>query len=316
MNKLVKMIKSSYCLEVITYCFAKLVVFFIGEKRCAKAKYKIEMGKSVNLDSPKSLNEKTVWLKLNYMQDNYIQSCDKYLIHEYLQERLGKDYAPPLLFVTKNVRELKMDNIKVFPCIVKVSNGSGNNLIIHNKEQYQDKFVQRFFKRQILISNIHRLLTCEHQYLEKNPYIVVEQLLQDKLNGIPNDYKFFYINGELQFIYCSVDRLGINVRQIYSPDWERQHFIWVKGANKELFDKYENSKSIDKPLNYEKMVEISFELAQDYPMVRIDFYEVEDKVYIGEITLHHGSGSDKFYPERFDLEYGDKLKLPQKNYGV
>lgn len=285
----------------------------LGEKKWVKSEFFKIMKKELNLDFPVTLNEKIVWLKINYFKPEYINCCDKYLIHDYLKSKLGFDYAPKLLFSTQNPYDLSLKKISVFPCIVKISNGSGSNLIIKNFNEYSDQFLQNYFACQIWISNKHAIESREHQYLEKKPYIVVEELLSDEKGKIPNDYKFLFINGDLQFIYCSVDRIGINVRQVYDKDWNRLHFTWVKDATKELFEKYEKSASITKPKHFDEMLSICNKLKNDFPLVRIDFYDTEDRVYLGEITLHHGSGTDNFYPEEFDEYYGKKLKLPIAN---
>lgn len=308
-----KILKNSKCVREVELFVRKKQIKKIGEEAWVKKIYEKEMGVPLDLNNPKTLNEKTVWLKVNYLQDFYLKSCDKYMIHKYLEERLGKDYAPRLLFVTQNPKELSLNKISKFPCIIKVSNGSGANLIVKNSKQFSDNYLQKFFEKQIIVSNIHTIVSREHQYLEKNPYIVVEELLQDDNGNIPNDYKFLYINGELQFIYCSVDREGANVRHVYDKDWNRLDFIWVKGADKEMYEKFKSSPSIPRPHNFKKMIELSQELAKDFPLVRIDFYETCENLYIGEITLHHGSGSDRFYPAQYDLYYGEKLVLPKAN---
>lgn len=291
-------------------------ISIFGEKRWAVRRFRITQGKTPDLKTPKTMNEKMAWLKLNYSEAFHVKACDKYLVHEYLMDKLGKDYAPELVFVTQNPNELKIENIKKFPCIIKVSNGSGSNLIVNSPAQYTDEYLQAFFKDQIIISNAHAVSSLEHQYLTKDPYIVVERLLSDGKGGIPNDYKFMYINGQLEFIYCSVDRLGANVRQVYDKNWERLHFIWVAGADEKMFKHYEASESITRPNCFDEMVRLSEKIAKDFPMVRVDFYEEGEKVYIGEITLHHGSAGDKFYPESYDEYYGNKLKLPNANRKV
>ena len=284
-----------------------------GEEKWAFYRYKKMQGKKPDFRNPKTLNEKMAWLKMNYFEDFYIEACDKYLVHNYLRKKFGKDYAPELVYVTQDVSNLTVENIKIFPCIIKVSNGSGANLIMNSKEQYSNKYLQKYFREQIILSNGHAIYSLEHQYLTKDPYIVVERLLSDGKGGIPNDYKFQYINGELQFIYCSVERLGANVRQVYDFNWNRLHFIWVAGADKELFDTYEKSDNIEMPKGFNHMFTLANEIAKDFPMVRVDFYEENEIVYIGEITIHHGSAGDKFYPEKYDLIYGEKLKLPVAN---
>lgn len=288
-------------------------VKLLGERKWAERKYKKNIGIRPDLANPKSLNEKITWLKLYYIEPFFTQACDKYYLHQYLINKVGYDYAPDLLFYTQDPNKLTNESIREFPCIIKVSNGSGQNLIIRKKNEYSNEYLKEFFKKQIYTSNMHAFLTLEHQYMKRNPYIVVEKLLSNGNGGIPNDYKFLYLNGELEFIYCSVDRLGINVRQVYDKQWNRLHFIWVHGANKQLFEKYDASPSIERPKLFDKMCELSSRIAEDFPMVRVDFYESNNKVYVGEITLHHGSGCDRFYPEEFDIIYGNKLLLPVAN---
>lgn len=291
----------------------KAYIKILGEKRWAVRRYKKTQGKMPDLDNPKTLNEKMVWLKLHYFKDFHVRACDKYLVHDYLKEKIGFDYTPELLYVTQNPKALTVENIRTFPCIIKVSNGSGSNLIVRDKNQFTNDYLTNYFTNEIINSNMHVLTSLEHQYLTHDPYIVVEKLLIDEKGGIPNDYKFLYINGELQFIYCSIDRLGIDVRHVYNPDWKRLHFIWVAEADKELFEKYDNTPNIERPVNFEKMVELSHKIAEDFPLVRVDFYEIGRELYIGEITLHHGSGGDVFYPEKYDSIYGGKLILPKAN---
>ena len=291
----------------------KTIIAIMGEEWFERKSFCRWQGYELNLDNPKSLNEKMAWLKLNYFRLDYIDCCDKYLVHDYLKNKLGKDFAPELIFVTQNPKDLTFANIKTFPCIIKTSNGSGTNLIVRNKDQYSEEFIQELFSLYVVQSSFHTTITREHQYDIKKPYIVVEKLLSDEAGDIPNDYKFLYINGELEFIYCSVDRMGANVRQVYDKNWNRLHFIWVEEANRALFDKYDASKSIDQPKSFEEMKRISSILAKDFPMVRIDFYDANEGLFVGEITLHHGSAHDKFYPIEYDYVFGNKLVLPGKN---
>lgn len=293
--------------------FMKLYITIIGEEKWERKKFFQTQGYELNLSNPQTLNEKMAWLKLNYLEDFYKECCDKYLVHQYLKKKLGKDIAPRLIYVTQNPLDLTFENIKEFPCIIKTSNGSGTNLIVKSKEQYTEKYLQTLFKRYVIESELHTISTREHQYDIEKPYIVVETLLQDNQGGIPNDYKFLYINGKLEFVYCSVDRMGANVRQVYDDNWNRLHFVWVEGADENIYNHYEDSLSIPKPNHFDEMKEIADRLSKDFPMVRIDFYETNGSLYIGEITLHHGSAHDRFYPKEYDVVFGKLLTLPEKN---
>lgn len=307
-----KCIKDSYLIILLFY-MVKIIILLIGERNWIKILYKIKMHKSVNLNSPELINEKIQWLKLNYYKPYYEKCCDKYLIHEYLKEKLGEDIAVPILFGCNDPNDFSLKKIKYFPCIIKISNGCGSNLIIRKKDEYSDKYIRSWIKKQIWAANFHTLWTREHQYKEKKPYIIAEKLLFDSSGEIPNDYKFFYFNGKLKFIYCSVDRMGSNVRHIYDSNWERLPFIWVKDANESIFNRYYQSKDILRPKSFDTMLRIGQKISTDFPMVRVDFYETPEGLYIGEITLHHGSGFDSFYPTDFDKKYGSELSLPERN---
>lgn len=306
-------VKKYLFVQKLQVLYIKIKVKLLGEVKWETRQFEHYQGYIPDLATPKTLNEKIAWLKINYMEDAFYKCCDKYLIHSYLIEKLGKDFAPKLLFVTQNPEDLSYENIGHFPCIIKTSNGSGTNLIVKSREQYPESQIKKIFKEFLTASDLHTATTLEHQYEIKHPYIVVEELLNNGKGGIPNDYKFLYINGKLEFIYCSIDRLGANVRHVYDSSWERLHFVWVQDADEATFNKYENSDSIEPPIHFEEMKTVAQLLAKDFPLVRIDFYETEDKIYIGEITLHHGSGHDRFYPKKFDDIYGEKLILPPPN---
>jgi hypothetical protein len=291
----------------------RLKIFLFGEKRLCSKEYSTFHEVSPNLKDPKGLNEKIVWLKLNYYK-KYFQTCsDKFLVRQFIKKRHPEyaDKLVPLIKVYKRTKDFRWDDL-TYPCIIKASNGSGQNLIINNKNEYSDSEIRYELKRMKILANNLAVSSCEHQYLTRNAFLVVEKLLEDANGNIPNDYKFFYFNGSLEFIYCSVDRRGINVRQIYDKDWNRLEFMWVQHAE-EFYDEYSKSDNIPVPKHYSEMLKVSNEIAKDFPFVRVDFYDTEESYYIGEITLHHGGGNDSFYPEKYDLYYGDKLRLPDQN---
>ena len=131
-------------------------------------------------------------------------------------------------------------------------------------------------------------------------------MLQTKENKIPNDYKLTYFNGKLQFIYCSIDREGINKRNIYSPDWKPMPFSWVDVASGKKLDSIKGPE-IPPPPTLKKMIEFGNKISKNFKYVRVDYYDVDGKLYFGEITLCHGAGFDVIYPKNYDLELGNKL---------
>ncbi len=277
-----------------------------GDAATTIRKYKKVYGKSFDLNSPQTLNEKILWLKLNDHRAEMTICADKYTVREYLEKRFGKDLLIPLLYVTDDWRNLTFEKIPDTACIIKASHSQGDMLIVKDKSEVDVKKL-RFMARTWMKRNLYDE-TQEWQYKHCKPRIIIEKLLQCKNGYIPNDYKLHYINGELAFVYCTVGRETVNKRNIYDVDWNPLYFSWV--------EPYKDSSTIrgeeiEAPVSFEEMKRIGSEIAKDYPYVRVDFYDVDGKLYFGEITFHHGSGFDVFKPAKYDLLFGEKLQLPQ-----
>lgn len=267
------------------------------EKRWEK-----EFGKKIDLDNPKTLNEKIQWLKLNDRKDTYTIWADKYGCREYIKEHFGEEYLVPLLFVTNNPKNINTKNIKEFPCVIKPNNSSGRYEFVKNPKKTNWRLLRYRCKQWLEVD--YYQLSQEWQYKNIDRKIIVEKMLLTKQGHIPNDYKLHFIEGNLAFVYCSIDREGANYRQIYSPDWKLLDFTW-DSTGLPLSNKTE----INKPASFDKMLEIGKEIAKDMHYVRVDFFDVDGKLYCGEITLHHGGGTDKFNPSKYDIIYGDLVNL-------
>lgn len=270
-----------------------------------RRKYRLVFGKEISLDKPQTLNEKLQWIKLHDRRDYLTQCADKYAARN-IWKQFGEDGLVPLVFHTYNWKDIKPANIPDYPCIVKCNTGCAAYEIIRSKEDVNFRELQKKC-RKWLIGNFY-YQTQEWQYKNIKPCILVEKLLLDHNGHIPNDYKLHFFNGELQFIYCSIDREGENYRAIYSPQWKRLDFEWL---GRELHKGY-IGKDIQKPETFERMVTIGAEISKAFDYVRVDFYDVDGHLYYGEITLEHGSGYDTFVPEKYDLQFGRNLLLTHK----
>ena len=267
-----------------------------------KKRYKYIFGRDLDLKNPQTLNEKIQWLKLNERNDFQTLCADKYGVREFFKT-FGEDGLIPLLYHTDDWKKINYDTIPDVPCIIKGNSGSGNYVIVRSKDAIDVKDIQMQC-RQWMIQNYY-YQSNEWQYKNIKRCIIIEKLLLDENGRIPNDYKLHYINGELQFVYCSIDREGENYRSIYTPEWERVDMEWVAPKDHKGY----KGADIPCPKTFPRMKEIGDEIAKRFKYVRVDFYDVDGKLYYGEITLHHGSGYDTFVPEEYDRIYGEKLKL-------
>jgi hypothetical protein len=261
-------------------------------------------GYTLNLKNPKSLNEKLQYLKFIYNKSLHVRVSDKFEVRNFLKERFGEEFLIPLIFFTDKPKEINSKTIPDYPVIVKANHDAGNHHIIRDKEQVNWHRLQIDCKWWLMWNYYNSDRELQYKSIKKK--IIVEKLLITKEGKIPNDYKLNYINGKLEFVYVSLDREGGNYRNIYDPNWNPLYFKWA--SNKKIA-KTTRGPEIAPPLSFEKMKEFGNEIAKLFPYVRVDFYDVDGKLYFGEITLCHGGGFDRFEPIEKDFEFGNKLIL-------
>ena len=308
MGKLMKRIKySSYLgrriywkmVQAYTFCKNRLRT----DKYLVKKKYYNTFGFYPNLEHPKRLTEYLQWLKLNDRKALYATLVDKYAVRDIIKLLFGEEYLIPLVYQTSKAQDISEENIKHFPCIVKCNHDSGYYQIIRAPKECDWKALQ---------IDVRAWLSRDYYYGSQEwPYkniptkrVVVEQLLETKDGKIPNDYKLHYINGELQFVYVSYDREGSNDRCTYDENWNKLPFVWVPKAS---YKADMNTTDVPCPKSFEQMKKFGQQIASLFDYVRVDFYDVDGKLYFGEITLYHGSGMDVFFPDKYDEIYGAKL---------
>lgn len=275
-----------------------------GDVATTKRKYRKLYGIELDLQNPRTLNEKILWLKLYDRRPIHTICADKFTVRSFIKERFGEDLLIPLLYETTDWRTISEGTIPSIPCVVKASHSQGDMLIIRDKSAVDVKRL-RYDCRIWLCRNLWRE-TQEWQYKGCQPRIIIEKLLVDSNGRIPNDYKLHFFNGQLEFVYCSVGRETVNKRNIYDSEWRPLFFSWVEPEKDAASIRGEE---IDPPASFERMKAIGAEIAKSFDYVRVDFYDVEGHLYFGEITFHHGSGFDIIKPEKYDKYYGEKLVL-------
>ncbi|MCX6186164.1 MAG: ATP-grasp fold amidoligase family protein [Bacteroidetes bacterium] len=262
----------------------------------------------LNLDNPKTLNEKIQWLKIHDRSDFHSLLADKYGVRDYVKKEFGEDLLIPLIHVTSNYKDINIDLFPEYPCIIKATHDSGSYLIIKDKKEINlEKLIldcRWWLKRN------YYLVDREWQYKNIEPRIVIEKLLLTKEGKIPNDFKLNVINGKVEFIYVSIDREGKNKRNIYSIDWNPLHFTW---AVKSKDIAHLRGEEINPPSTLAQMIEIAERIGKYFAYVRVDFYDVDGKLYFGEVTQHHGGGFDQIRPLEMDYKYGELLDLKKSS---
>jgi hypothetical protein len=267
------------------------------EKLVMKVDYKRRLGKSLNLSNPVTLNEKINWLKLYDRKPIHTICADKLEVRNYISSKIGEEYLVPLIFSTKDPSEIKPERLPNIPVVVKTNHDSGGVYIIRDKNRFDYNKLQESLQKRLKVN--YYLKSKEWQYKNIEPKIVVEKLLMDSDGNIPEDYKLHCFNGKLVFTQVDLERHTDHKRNLYDIEWKRIPCRWI----------YENGDEVPKPLNYSKMKDLAEKIASDFTYVRVDFYNVGESIFFGELTFHSESGYGKFIPDSYDLYFGKLLNI-------
>lgn len=259
-----------------------------------KRHFKKRLGYDLNLDNPQTFNEKIQWIKVYYHNPLYTTCADKYKVRDYVQEKIGKKYLNDIYGFYESVDEIDLDQLpKKF--VLKPSHSSGHVIICTDKSKVdwnkEFKKMKKWIKENFFYKN------GEWQYKDIKPRIICEKLLDSNIN----DYKFFCFNGEPKFIQVDYDRYIEHKRRIYDINWIKADFSLMHE---------DDNREIPKPINFDLMLELSRILSKEFHFVRVDFYEVESKLYLGELTFTPGNGMEFFRPIEWDKKLGDYFILP------
>lgn len=289
--------------NIILIKTVRLLNPLFSEKMYLKLLYWIKLGKLCNFNKPKTFQEKLQWLKLHDRKPIYHQMVDKYDAKKFIAERVGEEYVVPTIGVWDRFEDIDFASLPN-QFIIKNTHDSGTYYICKDKSKLDIAAVREKLlidKRKEDYSN----LWGEWPYKGLKHRIIVEPLLEDKSSPYLRDFKFYCFNGEPRIFYITSDKGGL------LPT--KQDFFDVNGNHLEIQDKtYPNnpSKTPDLPINLNVMIEISRVLAKDTCHLRVDFYEISGRVYVGELTFYEGAGFCSFIPEKYNRILGDWIKLP------
>lgn len=270
-----------------------------------KRMYRIQTGQVLNLENPVLYTEKLQWLKLYDHRREYTRMVDKYEAKAFVAGRIGPEYVVPLLGVWDRVEDIDFASLpRQF--VLKTTHDSGGIVVCRDKSTLDipaaRKKLRRFHKRNYYAQN------REWPYKDVKHRIIAEMYMEDAVQGELRDYKFFTFGGEPKVLYIAQGRGRGGETTADFFDMEFRHLDFT-------IDHEMAPEPPEKPQNFELMKSLAAKLSEGTPQLRVDFYEVNGKVFFGEMTFFHCTGMELFHPEQWNRTFGDWVVLPPKTEG-
>lgn len=280
----------------------------ISPELASKIFYRVKFKKPLDLKDPKTFNEKLQWLKL-YNRDDLKSICaDKYEVTNYAKECSCPEIVNEVYNLYNSVDEIEWDRLPE-KFALKCTHSCATNIICNDKSKLDIEDAKKKLKK--WMKEDYSLDFAEIHYKKIKPRIICEKYLETDAGLFPVDYKLFCFDGEPKVAMVCSNRGSEKTKfYLYDNDWN------IKPYNKNGVEAIKNNLEKDtsnRPKTFPQMLEYAKKLSSPFPFVRVDFYEVDGKVILGEMTFTPCACLDANLTKEAEEEMGALIKLPNKN---
>ena len=286
--------------------------------------YKQNIQKCINLKNPQNFSEKLNYLKIYDATPQKTLLSDKLLAKEYIKENIPDLATAKVYQIGTSFEELDFEKCPS-KFIIKTNHACKTGRLIKNKNsitKQEYKNYKKYYKK-VLAINYAFWGTLELQYKDIVPKVYTEEYLEsNNPDFLINEYEVYCLNGSPEFIQYVVRMKQATSNAFYNPDWTIADFSLFKESILPNIAEIDPKKVIDYELflkhkeimtppqtNRNRVLEYSKFLSKDFKFARIDFFEINNNLYFGEVTFTPFSGDIKFVPEEYDLILGKKLHI-------
>ena len=268
--------------------------------------YYLSYNKHCDIKKPRNLIEKIYWLELNSDTSLWTICADKYRVREYISKLGLIEYMPRLYGHWDKVKDIDFDALPT-SFVLKSNNGCGTNKIVKDKSLIDLKKIKKELKQWIVLPNGYDNAQMHNTKIKR--CIIAEELLSNDYKDFsPNslvDFKVYCINGIPRYIWVTYNRVVLDLNmQLFDTEWN-MHPEYLRNTAADIYN--ENDPLFPKPSCLNEMLDIARKISEPFKQIRVDFYIVNSRPVIGELTMSTGYG---FFTEEFLLMLGDMIKLP------
>ena len=268
----------------------------LNDKQFIKLWYRHRIGKKLNLREPKTFNEKQNWLKLFDRNPRYTRMADKYAVKALIAETVGEEYVVDNYGVYDSWRDIDFSKLPD-QFVIKCTHDSGGAFVCRSKSTFDFEKTRKRIEHNLGTNCF--LSSREWPYKNIKPRIIIDRFLDDHTGKELRDYKFWCFGGKPTYMYCTIK--GDNVYENFY-DMNFNPVMIDHGFPRHMPE-------FEKPANFDVMKNLATRLSMGIPFVRIDFFDVDGKVYFGEFTFFDWGGTRPFGGD-WDRVLGDLIELP------
>ena len=285
------------------YLLRIIAPFIKDDEQFIKYLWKLHMDYPLNLENPQTFSEKLQWLKLYYHNPEYTIMVDKNAVKKYVANIIGSEYVIPTIGIWEKPEDIDWNKLPN-QFVLKCTHDSGGLVICRDKSKLDKKSAVNKLRK--CLNHDYYMSSREWPYKNVPRRIIAEKYIapDSMTNDLP-DYKFFCFNGEPEYCQVISGRGTKMCIDFFDLNWNHQSFHEPRNYPFAEFEPV-------KPMHFDLMLSAARKLASGKPFSRIDFYDIRDNVYFGEITFFPTSGIGGFNPQDKDKEFGDMIYLPAK----
>src|SRR5690554_3428603 len=271
----------------------------LGNRLYLKLLFPLKVGYKLNLKNPQTYNEKLQWLKLYYRNPLLPKMVDKYEYKEYIKQKIGDKYVVENYGIWNSFDEIDFDSLPA-QFVLKTTHDQGGVVICRDKSTFNFKKAKVKLDKHMKTNLFFKFREWPYKTVEAR--IIAEKFLIEEDFDDLMDYKFYCFHGKPEILYVSYGRGTADVYLDFY-DMNLNYLDIQRPAHRT------SGKPLNKPMNFELMVNLAQQIAGVEPHVRIDFYNIRGKIYFGEYTLFQGGGMMPFIPKKWDYILGEMLNL-------
>ena len=271
---------------------------------------------------PRTFTEKVRYKMLRDHRTLMVTFSDKYAVRDYVAALVGTDVLPRLHHVLDDPGRLR--SVELPPAyVLKPTHGSGVAVIVSEQAEPEARLPEldgawTYHHVRPEHAPADHLAALGETWLSKlygqGPNrewayghvprrLVVEEFLTGPGGTVPDDYKFFVFHGVVRYVQVDRGRFGVRTQDFFTPDWDHLPLSGGHGWA---------DPPLPRPDRLPEMIDIAERLAAETDFVRVDLYDLPDRVVFGELSSFPAGGDSPFEPASFNLEFGSHWSPPRR----